>query len=284
MRLNDIHEAVSRRDLLRGQFGNKSGTDATEPTEPGEQKSEQPSRRDFLRQTGGAVAAAANPALMAQVGQAMQAVGLLDHLSDQELLRTPEHEWLDKLSPARLQQLVLAHPEHGVQEGFQKLIVIMTYGAARAVGFSKRKAEYAADKAAGASKALGLMAKNWKISQSDLLKAGFESGMFETPDTTKAVVKAIHNASNAYDIEQDLGPRELNREAHRMTQISQERSRQANKRHQEWRRREQERKRQEQDRHRQETDDAEAISRWENEGGATFEERLNGVLTIGRGG
>ena len=48
-----------------------------------------------------------------------------------EMLETPESQWMPMLSPTDLQQVVLDHPEHGAREALAKISTIVNYGPDR---------------------------------------------------------------------------------------------------------------------------------------------------------
>lgn len=48
--------------------------------------------------------------------------------SVEQLLQTPEYQWIGIISPTDLQAIVLQHPEHGLNEAIQKVNTIISYG------------------------------------------------------------------------------------------------------------------------------------------------------------
>lgn len=97
------------------------------------------SRRDFLRRTGGTVAAAATKgpmgALKSVVGGALKNAGgvggiidKLSHLSDEELSETPEQDWINIIPSERLAKMVKSGSYDISNEFVNKAHTVLTYG------------------------------------------------------------------------------------------------------------------------------------------------------------
>lgn len=92
--------------------------------------SEASTRRRFLKQ-GIGLATAASTGDVSKLAKAGMGFDPLSHLSDEDLMGTPEEEWITKIPGARLISIMRKNPaNYGIPEIAGKLQNVLTYGAA----------------------------------------------------------------------------------------------------------------------------------------------------------
>lgn len=206
-----LNEA-SRRDLFRRLKRNSSSSgDATSdtdvPVEPSSGTSKVNSRRDFMKKIGGAAMMAGrdlNPMLnlASQAAQTGKFANAFSSLSTEELLETPEHLWLDKISPARAAQIAKEFPEHGKEEAVAKIIKVLTYGIVKHATNDTDTARRMSETSKDASKALMEIGKRWRLTGSDLVKHFENQGVDD--EYLKNFSNFIVKNASRYGIKQDI--------------------------------------------------------------------------------
>lgn len=283
MRLSLLHEAESRRGLFKRFFGWKKNNKEVEDM-PEKQEEESPfdmDRRGFIRTAGSAAASAASGiSPVIGIAKKMHDVkSIYDAMSDEKLLKTPEEKWLDEIDPARRRQIARDHPEHGKREAVAKLYEILAYGLTNVVAGPKaaQRAKRNAERVKKAVDALGKISKTWNIKQSELMSniaQYFQGDVKECMTDIQQVGKFLRKNGEKLGIDMDVGNKLDKTET---TKFWQEKNAEAKKRREEFYHKQEEQKRLEQER--QEREDAEAISRWEDEGGS-FESKLKKALML----
>lgn len=208
-----LNEA-SRRDLFRRLKRNSSSSgDATSDTdvsvEPSSGTSKVNSRRDFMKKIGGAAMMAGrdlNPMLnlASQAAQTGKFVNAFSNLSTEELLETPEHLWLDKISPARVAQIAKEFPEHGKEEAVAKIVKILVYGTVKHITNNTHAARRVSETSKDASKALMEIGKRWRLTGSDLVKHFENKSAGVGDEFLKDFSDFIVKNASRYGIKQDI--------------------------------------------------------------------------------
>lgn len=147
MKLLLISEA-SRRQFFTNLLGRPAAA-ATSSPQPETQNapSSDLDRRGFMKTTGGTIAA--NNPLM-KLANTVSSTGtiakdLISKLTDDQLLSTPEHLWVDKIPANRLQRIAQKDPEHGRREIAAKLMKIVSYGLIKQIGIDHETAHKISD-------------------------------------------------------------------------------------------------------------------------------------------
>lgn len=202
------------------------------------------SRRKFNKAAVAVGASAMMPGGIAGAAKTAPTGSWLDQASDSQLLNTPEEKWIGLISKDRLNGLVKKAPQHGAMEVMNKVLKITQYGAS---GVPKNALD-----------AVNTVARDWKVSQSEALKAASE--ILDNDDVLK-VGQALRKYGKKLGVRKDLG-----RADHPIEQ----------------RIKQQKREEEHYDREdNMERDfDRDAINRWSDEGGANFESRLNHALGL----
>jgi len=261
MQLSAIHEA-SRRDLFRKlRPASQAGA---EPESQVAGSDSDITRRELMRRAGGLAAtslARTNPAFNAaskvlgmgrMAGAAAQ--GLFDDVPDEELLETPEEEWLSKISPARAAAIARKYPEHGTNEAVSKLVKILVYGYAKSRGADPGSAKATANTAERASKALMDIGKNWRLKQSDIMAHASKWGITDDPEQAVALTNFLRQNANHYGIKLDVPTKPAKKSAQPAAQPT---------------------------RHSSPVEQDHDLHRWADDGGANyFESRLRRALSL----
>lgn len=94
-----------------------------------------PSRRDFLKQTSRGIAAASGMPMLGPLAGSGGVSGAISstfsNMSDEELMQTPEEDWIDKVPFARVVRIIKSpfNDDYAGNELVTKLMKSMTYGA-----------------------------------------------------------------------------------------------------------------------------------------------------------
>lgn len=292
MKLSTISEAPSRRDLLSVFRPKSSASEQPEKTEQADYQEQDPlnavglgkqDRRSFIKTTAGAAASAIPGGSVAKIPGAIGKVkNLFDNLSDEQLLKTPEHAWVGKIDSGRMNKIVREHPDHGVGEAVAKISKLITYGMLRAAGAGPNSARNVSDmidrhididKLEGgrsestvnnAREALKQITNKWRTSQSELMDYAAKRGYLGDQEHARQFASFIRQNGQKLGIKMDLGGKRHESES---PEWHSERTRKLQAKTREW--------------ERNRNYDDTAIPRWEDDGGSpgpSFEDKLSRAL------